>query len=49
MKKPKRKKMTMEERKALAKERYEFASDMYAPWTWCVRAWIRGFLGVNRK
>ena len=44
-----RMKMSVSERLALAKERYEFAESLYAPTSLCIRAWICGFLGIYGK
>ena len=44
-----RMKMSVSERLALAKERYEFAESFYAPTSLCIRAWIYGFLGIYEK
>lgn len=44
-----RTKMSVSERLALAKERYEFADSLYASTSLCIRAWIWGFLGIYKK
>lgn len=42
-------KMSVSERLALAKERYGFAKSFCVPTSWCIYAWVWGFLGIYKK